>query len=70
MDYLLHILVMVCLYAILASSFNLLIGFAGLFALSHAAFYALGAYAAAITTTSLGLPFPYHSSLRSFSPPQ
>jgi branched-chain amino acid transport system permease protein len=58
MDYLLHILVMVCLYAILASSFNLLIGFAGLFALSHAAFYALGAYAAAITTTSLGLPFP------------
>ena len=34
MDYLLHILVMVSLYAILAISFNLLIGFAGLFALS------------------------------------
>ncbi len=48
MDYLLHVLVMVCLYAILASSFNLLIGFAGLFALSQAAFYALGAYTAAI----------------------
>ncbi len=36
MDYLLHILVMVALYAILAGSFNLLIGFSGLFALSHA----------------------------------
>ncbi|MCP1335317.1 branched-chain amino acid ABC transporter ATP-binding protein/permease [Futiania mangrovi] len=58
MDYLLHILVMVCFYAILATSFNLLIGFAGLFALSHAAFYAFGAYATAIATTTLGLPFP------------
>lgn len=58
MDYLLHILVMLCLYAILASSFNLLIGFAGLFALSHAAFYALGAYATAIVATNLGWPFP------------
>ena len=58
MDYLLHVLVMVCLYAILASSFNLLIGFAGLFALSHAAFYGIGAYTAAIVATSPGLPFP------------
>ncbi len=44
MEYLYHIGVMVCLYAILATSFNLLIGFAGLFALSQAALYALGAY--------------------------
>ncbi len=58
MEYLLHVGVMLCLYAILAASFNLLIGFAGLFALSQAAFYALGAYAAAIVTTQLGLPFP------------
>ncbi|WP_366554213.1 branched-chain amino acid ABC transporter ATP-binding protein/permease [Aquibaculum sediminis] len=58
MDYILHILVMASLYVILATSFNLLIGFAGLFALSHAAFYALGAYVTAILTTSLGVPFP------------
>lgn len=58
MDYLLHILVMTCLYVVLATSFNLLIGFAGLFALSHAAFYAMGAYVTAILATSLGLPFP------------
>jgi branched-chain amino acid transport system permease protein len=58
MDYLLHILVMVSLYAILAASFNLLTGFAGLFALSQAAFFGVGAYATAILATRLGLPFP------------
>ena len=58
MDYVLHILVMVCLYSILATSFNLLIGFAGLFALSQAAFYAFGAYATAILSVKLGLAFP------------
>jgi branched-chain amino acid transport system permease protein len=58
MDYLLYILVLLALYVILATSFNLLIGFGGLFALSHAAFYAFGAYATAILTTRYGLPFP------------
>jgi len=58
MDYLLHILVMVSLYAILAVSFNLLIGFAGLFALSQAAFFGVGAYTTAILATKLGLAFP------------
>src|SRR5882762_3640040 len=58
MDYILHILVMVALFAILATSFNLLIGYAGLFALSHAAFFGIGAYATAIVATKLGLPFP------------
>ena len=58
MDYLLHILVMISLYVILTTSLNLLIGFAGLFALSHAAFYAAGAYTTAILTTRYGLPFP------------
>jgi branched-chain amino acid transport system permease protein len=58
MDYLQHILVMVALYAVLAASFNLLIGFAGLFALSQAAFFGVGAYTTAILATKLGLPFP------------
>ena len=58
MDYLIHILVMTCLYVILTSSFNLLIGFAGLFALAHAGFYALGAYTTAILATEFGLAFP------------
>jgi branched-chain amino acid transport system permease protein len=58
MDYLLHILVMIALYAILAASFNLLIGFAGLFALSQAAFFGVGAYTTAILATRLGIAFP------------
>ena len=59
MDYVLHVLVMVSLYAILASSFNLLIGYAGLFALSQAAFFGVGAYATAILATKFGIPFPW-----------
>jgi branched-subunit amino acid ABC-type transport system permease component len=58
MDYLFHILVMVSLFAILAASFNLLIGYAGLFALSHAAFFGVGAYATAILAKTYGVPFP------------
>jgi ABC-type branched-subunit amino acid transport system permease subunit/ABC-type branched-subunit amino acid transport system ATPase component len=58
MELLLHIVVMVCIYTILATSFNLLIGFAGLFAFGHAVFYALGAYVTALTAQRLHLPFP------------
>jgi branched-chain amino acid transport system permease protein len=58
MELVLHISVMVCIYVILATSFNLLIGFAGLFAFGHAVFYALGAYATAITAIHFHLPFP------------
>ncbi len=58
MELVLHISVMVCIYAILATSFNLLIGFAGLFAFGHAVFYALGAYATALTAIHFHLPFP------------
>lgn len=59
MEYLAHVLVMVCLYGILATSFNLLIGFGGIFALAHATFYASGAYAAGILATKLGIGFPF-----------
>jgi len=59
MEYALHILVMVCVYSILATSFNLLVGSAGLFALAHAAFYAGGAYTTAILTTHYGWAFPW-----------
>jgi ABC-type branched-subunit amino acid transport system ATPase component/ABC-type branched-subunit amino acid transport system permease subunit len=56
MELALHLGVMFCIYAILATSFNLLIGFSGLFAFSHAGFYALGAYATAILAPYLGFP--------------
>ncbi len=44
------------LYALLALSLNLILGDAGLFHMGHAAFYAVGAYTAAILNTRLGIP--------------
>ncbi len=44
------------LYALLGLSLNLILGDAGLFNMGHAAFYAVGAYTAAILNTRLQLP--------------
>jgi branched-chain amino acid transport system permease protein len=44
------------LYALLALSLNLILGDAGLFNMGHAAFYAVGAYTAAILNTRIHLP--------------
>lgn len=53
MDYILHILIMIAIYAILGVSFNLILGYTGLIAMCHAAFFAIGAY----TTALLGIHF-------------
>jgi branched-chain amino acid transport system permease protein len=55
--YLAHFLVMVGIYAILALSLNLLIGYSGIFSLAHAAIYGIGAYASALAALKLGLGF-------------
>ena len=57
MDYLLHILILVCLYGILSISLNLIAGYAGLVSIAHAAFYGLGAYVVALMSLKLGSPF-------------
>lgn len=44
------------LYALLALSLNVILGDAGLFNMGHAAFYAVGAYTAAILNTRFHLP--------------
>lgn len=44
------------LYAILALSLNVILGHCGLFHMGHAAFYAIGAYTAAILNTTYGIP--------------
>ena len=44
------------LYALLGLSLNLMVGHAGLFNLGHAAFYAIGAYTAAILNTRFDWP--------------
>jgi branched-chain amino acid transport system permease protein len=55
--YHLHVLIMAGLFAILALSLNLLLGYAGLLSLGHAAFFGIGAYASALLALRLAWPF-------------
>ncbi len=57
MNYVLHLWILITIYSIVCLSLNLLIGYAGLVSLGHAAFFGIGAYAGAIGMISLGLPF-------------
>jgi branched-chain amino acid transport system permease protein len=57
MEYLLHIGILFSIYAILALSLNLVVGFTGLLSLAHAAFYGIGGYAVAILGTRFGISF-------------
>lgn len=57
MNYLLHILIMISIYAILALSLNLPVGYTGLLSLAQAAFYGIGAYVAALFMMHAGINF-------------
>lgn len=57
MEYLLHILILIGIYIILAASLNLIIGYTGLLSIAHAAFYGVGAYVAALMALKLNSPF-------------
>lgn len=46
--YILHVLIIMLLYAVLAMSLNIVSGMAGQISVGHAAFYGIGAYAAAL----------------------
>lgn len=50
MDFFIHVLVIVMLYSSLAATLTVLVGHAGLFAMTHAAFYGIGAYSTALLT--------------------
>lgn len=50
-DYLVHLAILVCIYIILAQSFNLNFGLGGQFNLAHIASYAIGAYTSALLST-------------------
>ena len=56
-QYLIHVLFLTVIYAILSSSLNLAVGITGLSSMSHASFFSVGAYAAAIASTLWGVPF-------------
>ena len=55
--YLIYLGTLLALQAALATSLNIVMGYAGQFAMSHAAFYGIGAYVSAILVTSFGLDF-------------
>lgn len=56
-EYALHIGVMIMFSVMLATSFNLIVGYAGEFPLGHTAFFGIGAYTAALLSMRFGLPF-------------
>jgi branched-chain amino acid transport system permease protein len=59
MEYAVSLAVLVGIYVILSSSFNLIIGFGGLISIAHPIFFALGAY----TTGLLAIHFGTHPVL-------
>jgi branched-chain amino acid transport system permease protein len=57
MNYLLHLLIYFDIYAIVALSLNLVVGYCGLLTLAHAGYYAMGAYACALLMLTAGWGF-------------
>ena len=57
MEYLLHLLILVCIYVMLSQSLNLSAGFGGMISLAHAGFYGVGAYTAALLAVNFQMPF-------------
>jgi len=57
MNYVLHLLILICIYSIVCLSLNLLVGYSGLVSLGHAAFFGIGAYTAALLSVNLSFPF-------------
>lgn len=55
-EYLLHLGVLILFSLVLATSFNLIVGYVGEFPLGHMAFLGIGAYAAALLSSRLGAP--------------
>lgn len=57
MEYILHLLILIAFYTLLAQSLNLSAGLTGLISLAHAGFYGIGAYTTAILSQQFHLPF-------------
>jgi len=55
-NYIIYIMARLCVYTLVALGLNLLTGYAGQISLGHAAFYAIGAYTAAVLAESLHWP--------------
>lgn len=58
--YLLHVLVVILIFAVLAAGLDLVTGYCGQFSFAQGAFYGIGAYTAAIMHRDLGTGFWWH----------
>src|SRR5947209_14459813 len=57
MNFLAHVCVMISLYLILTLTLNILVGYTGLLAVCHAAFYGVGAYTSSLLMMRFGFSF-------------
>ena len=57
-EFLLTLAILAGLNVLLASGFNLILGYGGLVSVAQPVFYALGAYASALLSMKLGVPVP------------
>lgn len=57
MNYILHLLIYFNIYAIIAISLNMVVGYTNLLTLAHAGYYAIGCYTYALVTLKLNLGF-------------
>lgn len=55
--FVLHVLIMCCIWAMAASSLNLIMGYTGQTNLAHGAFFGIGAYSAGLLMLKVGLGF-------------
>lgn len=56
MEYILHLLIIICIYNILSQSLSLVAGYSGQISLAHAGFYGIGAYTAALMAVNYSTP--------------
>ncbi len=57
MNYILHLLIYLSIYSIVAMSLNLITGYCGLLTLAHAGYFAVGSYVYALISLKLGWEF-------------
>ena len=55
MEYVVSVLVLMGIYVILSSSFNLIIGYGGLISIAHPIFFALGAYTTGVLSVNTSI---------------
>ncbi|MDR5694632.1 MAG: branched-chain amino acid ABC transporter permease [Armatimonadota bacterium] len=56
-EYVVYVMVLAFLFATLAASYDLLLGYTGQLSFAHGAFYGIGAYTSALLTLRTGMPF-------------